>query len=541
MDPREPPRGRRWLALLIALELAWGMGYVLRTGFVLDGEIVFCLWDDAMISMRYARNLASGDGLVWNAGGERVQGFSNPAVTLVMAGLHLLPVEPRLVSLLFQLVALALQCVSLGLLWRIARRIAPERPGLGAAAAAAFALCAPVQIWALQGSDSAFLGAWLLACLAPLAGRRDGAWPRGLPLALAVGVAIRPDATVFALAVILASGLTPGARARRVLGAMLPLAVVWAVFLATGWLYYGDPLPNTWYLKATGSPRPLVLRSGLEQLASRLPGLAPSLALAAFAAWRRRRDRAVLAAAACILAGLAYDVWTGGDWLGAEYASRYAVPVLPLLLLLAIDAAQGLLGGSGERLPRGARAGLSLAVSACLALAVGAGLALLASPPVARVEWLDPRAPTLLRAVNAQNFLSARFLREATTPDTSIAVHWAGVVPYFSERPAVDVLGRSDRHIARLVVDRFLPGHSKWDWDYVLTERRPDVFLETSRGLGDRDDFRAEYLEARSRDGIDFFVRRDALAKLLDPELEIIHLPPMRPPRESGGAAKGGL
>jgi hypothetical protein len=143
--------------------------------------------------------------------------------------------------------------------------------------------------------------------------------------------------------------------------------------------------------------------------------------------------------------------------------------------------------------------------------------------------------------VNAQSYRSARFLHEITTPDTSVAVHWAGVLPYFAERPAIDVLGRSDRHIARLVVDRFLPGHSKWDWDYVLAERRPDVFVETTRGLGDRDDFRAAYFEARSRDGIAFFVRRDALAKLLDPELEIVHLPPMRAPRGSAGAAKGGL
>jgi len=526
------------MVALVVLELVWGAGYLLRTGFVLDGETVFCLWDDAMISMRYARNLASGDGLVWNPGGERVQGFSNPAVTLVMAGLHRLPVAPRHVSLLFQLLALALQCVSLVLLWRLARRVAPEHAGLAPAAALAFALCAPVQIWALQGADTAFVGAWLLACLALLAGRGGQTWPRRLPVALALGAAIRPDATVFALAVIVASGLPPGARTRRLLVATIPLAAVWVVLLAGGWLYYGDPLPNTWYLKAVGSPRLLVIRSGLEQLGARLPGLAPALALAAFAAWRRRGDPVVLAAASCIVAGLAYDVWTGGDWLGADYASRYAVPVLPLLLLLAIDGAGGLVGILGARLPVGARTGL--------ALAAGAGVALLASPRLARVEWFDPRAATLLKAVNVQNFRTARFLREHTSPDTSVAVHWAGVTPYFAERPAIDVLGRSDRHIAKLVVERFLPGHSKWDWDYVLAERRPDVFVEVSRGLGDRNDFRAAYFEARSRDGLTFFVRRDARAKLLDPELEIIHLPPLRPPaqrtpRRPAGDAKGGL
>ena len=61
-----------------------------RTSFELDGVRVFTLWDDAMVSMRYAGHLAAGRGLTWNDG-ERVQGFSNPGVTLLMALLHLLP------------------------------------------------------------------------------------------------------------------------------------------------------------------------------------------------------------------------------------------------------------------------------------------------------------------------------------------------------------------------------------------------------------------------------------------------------------------
>ena len=36
--------------------------------------------DDAWISVRYAENLARGEGPVWNPGGERVEGYSNPAL-----------------------------------------------------------------------------------------------------------------------------------------------------------------------------------------------------------------------------------------------------------------------------------------------------------------------------------------------------------------------------------------------------------------------------------------------------------------------------
>ena len=102
---------------------------------------------------------------------------------------------------------------------------------------------------------------------------------------------------------------------------------------------------------------------------------------------------------------------------------------------------------------------------------------------------------------------------------------------YFSGRPAIDVLGKSDRHIAKLEVDHFFPGHSKWDWDYVLEERRPDVFRAPSRGLGDRRDFRSAYVKVQTERGLSFFMRRDALDKLVDREVVIVDLTTGRPLR----------
>jgi hypothetical protein len=511
----------RWLLpALLALQLAWGGIYVARTGFLVGGEAVFCLWDDAMISMRYARNLAEGHGLVWNAGGERLQGFSNPAVTLLMAGLHLAPLAPERVSLLLQLVELALGCASLALVWRIASRLFPEHPLAAPAATAATLACAPVQIWALQGADTGFVGAWLLGCLALLASGADERRPARFGIAVALGATIRLDATVFALALVAASLLRPGLRLRRLVLALVPLALVLAALLGFGWLYYGDPLPNTYYLKASGSPRELVLRSGLAQLLARLPGLAPALAAAALGAVLRRGDPRVLALAAVVLAGFAYDVWAGGDWV-VDHGSRFSTPALPPLLILAAGGGCLALGGVAGRLaPR---------VRAAAALAAGAALGLAASPGAARAEWFVPWLPTLYHSKNFENFAYGRYFGRWTQPGTTIGLHWAGVPAYFSDRPAVDLLGRSDRHIARLAVPGFAPGHSKWDWDYVIHTRRPDLILESSRGLDERPDFRALYLEARSPDGLVFFVRRRSTPKLLDAHAGLFDLPARRP------------
>jgi hypothetical protein len=69
---------------------------------------------------------------------------------------------------------------------------------------------------------------------------------------------------------------------------------------------------------------------------------------------------------------------------------------------------------------------------------------------------------------------------KATGPNTSIAVVWAGAPPYFSHRPSVDLLGKSDRVIAHEASHLpFLPGHSKWDYHHTVDAYHPDLILQT--------------------------------------------------------------
>jgi len=504
MLPR--PEVRRLLWLLLALYVVWGGLYILRTSVVIDGVRTFLLWDDAMISMRYARNLASGHGLVWNAGGERVQGISNPGVTLVMAALHLLPLAPAHVALAFQIVSLLLLCVCLGLVARLAELLSGE-PAVGLAAALALALWAPFSVWGLQGADTTAASA---LCLAPLveiarAERARVPWPRRTFVWLALGLGVRLDGVVAAAAIGAAGLLCGRGRPAALFGLGLG-ALVLAALLAFGQLYYGDPLPNTFYLKATGSPRALVLASGAEQTLALLRGLSwPVVAVVAGGlAAGLARGVASRTAALFVLATLAYNLWVGGDW-ATGLPSRFAIPALPVALCLALAALWQ---------PRWIETRPALARRAVVA--VGVGLGVLASSGQARAEWYGTGEATLLKEQNRWLLGLGRYLRAHSAPDTVIAYHWAGIAAYFSERPAADVLGKSDRHIAHLKVDRFEPGHSKWDWEYVIHVMRPDVIEGASRGLARRADFRAAYRPAPRGA---FYVRRGSEAKLLDPEL----------------------
>ena len=58
-----------WLFILLLLIIAVYMGvYIYQTSFISNGTRYFVLFDDAMISMRFAKNFAEGYGLVWNPG-----------------------------------------------------------------------------------------------------------------------------------------------------------------------------------------------------------------------------------------------------------------------------------------------------------------------------------------------------------------------------------------------------------------------------------------------------------------------------------------
>jgi hypothetical protein len=496
-------RARAALAALLAVQLAASALYVARTSFQLDGDRVFCLWDDAMISMTYARNLCEGHGLVWNPGGERVQGYSNLGVTLAMSALHLLPLRAAHAALAFQLVCIALQTASLLLLARLAGR---EKPWLGVAAAAFAALAAPLAIWSLQGSDVAPQALWLLACTAVLARPTPRA---GVVAALAAGALLRPDAGLFFAAALAARATCrPRAHAALLAGA-LGLAAFAGAWLLFGWLYYGDPLPNTWYLKATGMPRHLIAARGARSLVVWLPGILPALAAAALALVASPRDPLLRIAATLVAVAAGYEVAIGGDWI-ARHGSRFVAPVLPLLALLA---ARGV-GAAQDRLALRRPGSFLTGAGATVVCCAAAGLA--ASPSVARREWLDPTAPTLLVEFNRSNWALGSLLRDHADPSLRIAVHWAGVVPYVSRLPAIDVLGKSDRHIARLAVDRFEPGHAKWDWDYVLELQRPDVFDAPSRGLERDSRFLRDFVRVRAPDGVVFYLRRGAAPLLHD-------------------------
>src|SRR3954447_8208454 len=101
--------------------------FVARTAFSFQGRTYFALFDDSTISMQYARNLADGHGLVWNAG-EHVEGYSNLLWTLWMSLVHVVGFSDRYTGLVVMVSAAALLIATLIVVRRLCDAIVPAAP-----------------------------------------------------------------------------------------------------------------------------------------------------------------------------------------------------------------------------------------------------------------------------------------------------------------------------------------------------------------------------------------------------------------------------
>src|SRR5262249_24068646 len=100
--PRAVAPGRSIVAVVACL-VGWAAWFIARTTFVVDGKSYFSLFDDAMISMVYARNFVEGYGLNWARWGNPVEGFTCPLWTFLMIPVNELPLPLRMRSLVVQL------------------------------------------------------------------------------------------------------------------------------------------------------------------------------------------------------------------------------------------------------------------------------------------------------------------------------------------------------------------------------------------------------------------------------------------------------
>lgn len=340
-SPASSPRADRWVALAI---LGWMVAYIVW--------MVALNWDfttdDAYISLRYARNLAEGAGLVWNPTDGPLEGYSNFSFVLLGALAESLGID-AVVTL--KVVGLSGLFLTLGCLYGISRMwLTP----LGS-------LIAPMALvayygtifWATSGLETGLFQAlvalsclcFIRACFEPgtLSYRekthRILLAATGLVLLLAT--LTRPEAPLFAAvfsAILCWQGWKARDHRRRIIGDGLCLLLPFVVLLASYWVwkigYFGSILPNSFACKlgsATGSTK--LTREFLEIAAVPL-----AMALAS----KRSRGMAssLLIAPTLVYLYLLY----GADPIIAHF-SRHGLAAFGLILIPAAIGSTALLAG----------------------------------------------------------------------------------------------------------------------------------------------------------------------------------------------------
>ena len=433
-----------------------------------------------------------------------------------MAVIHLVPIPESKISVLVALSGAIILLVNINLVRKITMMFSSDPLViLPAMALAAFNFV--LIYWTLRGMEVGIITLFLNWVVLLALRLHQNFSPARLGLILAISglmLLTRTDCVILFM-IITGWVCSKAYPARRVKTALL-FAGTLILFMGGHTLfrilYYHDPLPNTFYLKVSGTPMHDRVVRGLQVYfkwvaAFMIPVL---IILLTGAATRLKNllDLRFLLLLSPFLMMSAYSVYVGGDaWEWMPYANRYVTITIPLLMVLTVivlgkitagfrsSRVLILLTGSFSLLwylylifllpPKGT--GISgfyptvVALFSNIKYLVGGVVFMLIlvqdilfvkadhekkiriyRPGVTMIVMLTlflcfEGLPFLhwcrfnaLHVVDDRRMVKTGMnIQNLTAPETSIAVVWGGAIPYFAHRYTVDLLGKMDRTIAK--------------------------------------------------------------------------------------------
>ena len=464
----------RLKALSIVIPIATSLVY-LMAGVIFDADLV----DDTYIFLRYAENLASGHGLVFNIG-EYVEGFSSPLWMICLGIVGLFDLDLVLASkVLSALMGLA----AIVALFFFGRKHLPSQRG-------PYILLAPMLFlatnpsfvfWSWSGMDTAcFTFLFTVSFFVFLQQVRStgtmfwsGTWFLLAAVARLDMLSVLP---AFLLFILYSYRRQKRLLVRKTVSFLGPLFLLSILFLWR-YHYYGSLLPITYYAKvhmAAGA----VLVSGFAYalrfaLAYKFCPhgallLSPIMVLRPP---RRLRAEWIFTIGTTVM-WTGYVVWVGGDHF-AQF--RFFVPILPLLVFLSVSMLDWL---SKSSLVRTKYRSIGVTIMFTIAL-----LGLNCS---AYVLHEGERAAGEVRMARSWAQVGL-WLRQNAPSDATIASVVVGAIPYYSGLRTYDLLGLTDSEIAKHgdTYPQGRIGHQRYHTDYILSQK-PQYIIYQISGLSDR-------------------------------------------------------
>ncbi|HTE16862.1 MAG TPA: hypothetical protein VK689_00600, partial [Armatimonadota bacterium] len=425
-------------------------------------------FEDSLISLRYAENLASGHGMVYNPG-ERVFGASTPLYVLFLAGLTRLGM-PALG------VAKALAALSDGVTLYLWGRWLFRVTG-GARAplwfSLLFGLSPVIVLVSVSGMETSFALLLLsLAVLWTMEEREGTPWQRWrVGLVLGLLMLVRPDGAI--AAVVLLGHFWWRTRRLPWRAALLATAIL-LPWLATAIWYYGTPIPNSIPAKAAAYNlhRPSALPNLWATLALMAPIrepwgrlltnalLLPFLVLGVTRAWRTPALRPLALLLGAWWAYLVLPRTMLFPWY-------YPLLTLPVYVLSALG-----FGATQANHTAGYVDATPAAERSLRPRRSGAVAALLTVGLLGYLHHEGQAAQRVQHAELAVRKQIGLWLRENTRPHVRVALEPIGYVGYYSRRRILDEVG--------LVSPEMIPLNREgagW-FGRMLKRHRPDYVVE---------------------------------------------------------------
>lgn len=410
--------------------------------------------DDAFISFRYVDNWVRGHGLVFNPG-ERVMGYSNFlwVVLLYPFALVGVPVDTaaRILGTLF----------AWGTLIRIYVFAREEFAGRVAAIAAVVFLASSgsFALWMYGGLECQLLAFLItIGVTGALQVASDSPRSRFVWLGVVFGLASisHPEPIMYVAPTAVWLWLREPERARFVdVAIFVGVAASFPLTLSLcAWLYYGDPLPNTYYAKALPLSEAVLSRGArmTRKFIEDYRWVPLGVLVGWFLAVRGSRRARGWLPVALIATFVAFFLSIGGDML--QY-HRMWVPMLPMFALLLAEAIASIRSR-----------GLAFAV------------ALLATALTLPNSFVGRSIQSLRKGDEFIEGAHRVGERLAKLPNsTLVAANNIGVIGYHSQVRILDMMGLTNAHIARAPNKALgIAGHESHDGAYVL-DQRPDIII----------------------------------------------------------------
>ena len=474
------------LPILLLLGL-WSGRFIYTASFEIDGVRTYSLFDDAMISMAYAKNVTQGYGLNWAKFGEPVEGYSNPLWTFIMVPFQLLPVEWAKVSLYFSIFCMLLLMANVLAFDRLLRRsFKIESKWLLFISAFTVGFLYPLSYWTLEGMETG-LQALLFVLGLNLFSDFD-AEPKvkslkRLGIVLAAALLLRMDMLFFVALMVVPLLPWLWRNKKEAIKFFLIVGLPMALYMVFRLLYFKDIYPNTYYLKLVDFPLEIRLERGWYFFKIFAKPLWMFWFLIPIAMLALRKNKTAWLALGLILIYFSYSIYIGGDvWERSTVgANRWISTVLPMVVLLI--AAGGYawakrLGGIkqvvlGQVVP---------SLICLLYLILVNGILFMKGSPVKMDQFLLKTPPSGTE-YHFWNTLSTDDLNDYMGKKNRVAVTQAGGYGYFGNFELVDILGYNDKVIGhgpnyydlyKVPAHLNLPGHQKLNYQRSLIDLAPD-------------------------------------------------------------------